>query len=149
MFVWSQTCRSEKLHRILHLSDLVWGGIWWYGSKVAFCVRLQGIRDSLATADAIYWVGTVWRNICQYIFPTLCNKNSKFTIYNIDIRDDVSLCMRICKHDKNDERGRKCEITKKNEKIFKLLWDNAMFYSYFFFKKSLLGFLLVNNEFKP
>ena len=58
------------------------------------------------------------RNICQYIFPTLCNtlfsKNSKYRIYNIDNRGDIYLCIRMFKEMiKNDEKNRTCEITKK------------------------------------
>ena len=67
------------------------------------CVRLKGSRNSLATVHIIRNTNksSPLRNVRQYIFPTLYNtlnsKNSKYAIYNIHYRRDVSLCMRLCK----------------------------------------------------
>ena len=48
-------------------------------------------------------------------FNTLHCRNSKYIIYNIDIRGDVSSSTRRFKlMIKNDERYRKCEVTKKS-----------------------------------
>ena len=88
---------------------LVWFGVafcvtilqvlcFWYRSCVsgALCVRcweynLLGIAIKKTS-----------RNVCRFIFLTICNilhrKNSKYMIYNINYRCNVSFCMRVCKN---------------------------------------------------
>ena len=66
--------------------------------------RPGGIWDSLAAIDKLIQnnnKNSRLRNVYQYIFPTvrntLHNKNSKYTISNIDYRRDVFLRMRVGK----------------------------------------------------
>ena len=51
-------------------------------------IKLEGIKDSLATANKNIDKNSSLRNVLQYIFPTLCNplhsKNSKYKISDID-----------------------------------------------------------------
>ena len=121
----------------------------------ALRVRLWGIRDSSAIADIICWQNHSYflRNVCQYIFPTLCN-----TLYNYitklnleDIRCGVSLCMGLCKQ-VTKKTMKDTEYLKQPETIkrfSKLIRDNAVYFKSHFFKKSFLGCSVVNNVFKP
>ena len=75
----------------------------------------------------------------------------KYTIYYIDIRGDVFLCMRICKQ--MIKKWWKRQKLWNNQKESKDFWNFfeiiLCIRSYIFFKKSFLGFLLFNNLFKP
>ena len=93
--IWFEVTFAATILKILYF--------WW-----SFCVRLQEIRDSFSTADKICWEKqqhSPLRNVCQYIFPILCNtlhiKNSKYMMYNMHYRY-VYLSKRVWK-----------EITKK------------------------------------
>ena len=106
----------------------------------ALCIWLKWTRDYLATAN-INSCGDIYknsplRNVCQYIFLTLCNilhsKNSKYMIYNIVYRDDVSLCMRAWKEilKKKKMKEKKCKIMSNNWKIYEILLYISSYHSW-------------------
>ena len=106
----------------------------WFGLKIGvtvlkilcfWCSFYKIIRNQefFSYSRYIIWnsnKNSPLRTVHQYIFPTQCNilhnEKSKYTIYDINYRRDISFCMSVLKETTKNKtlKEKKCKTTKKN-----------------------------------